>query len=83
MLPRSRPASMVYLSAMAASPRRRASFRELRQHVVEEEGQPDAFALAVLADQIHAVIPVAATHQGQAVGAEAQGRCRCARTQCS
>ena len=45
---------------------------ELRQHIVEEKGEPDAFASAVLTDEVHAVIPVAAAHQGQAVAAETQ-----------
>ncbi len=47
-------------------------FAELPQHVVEEEREPDAFALAVLADQIHAVVPVAAADQRQVVNAETQ-----------
>ena len=47
-------------------------FDELRQHLVEEEPEPDALALAVLADQVHAVIPVAAADQRQAVSPEAQ-----------
>ena len=50
----------------------RGQLGELRQHVVEEEAQPDAFALALLADQVHAVVPVAGAHQRQAVRAEAQ-----------
>ena len=45
---------------------------ELHEHVVEEEGEPDALALAVLADEVHAVVPVAAAHERQAVLAEAQ-----------
>ena len=45
---------------------------KLRQHVVEEEGEPDAFAAAVFADQVHAVVPIAAAHQRQAVFAEFQ-----------
>jgi hypothetical protein len=34
--------------------------RELRQHVIEEEAEPHAFPLALCADHVHAVIPVAA-----------------------
>ncbi len=45
---------------------------ERRQHLVQEEPQPDAFTLAVDADQVHAVVPVAGTHQRQAVHAESQ-----------
>jgi hypothetical protein len=56
----------VYRSASATSPRR-APVGELREHVEQEERQPHAFAAAVLADQVHAVVPVAAAHQRQAV----------------
>src|SRR5690606_23357778 len=45
---------------------------ELLQHVVEKETQPHALALALTADQIHPVVPVARTHQRQAVLTEAQ-----------
>ena len=43
------------------------------QHVMQEEGEPDAFALAFAADAVHAVVPVAAFHQGQPAGAVAHG----------
>ena len=36
---------------------------------MEEPAQPDAFAAARLADAVHAVVPVAGAHQGQAVHA--------------
>ena len=36
----------------------------------QEPGQPDAFALALAADPVHAVVPVAVAHQRQAVGAQ-------------
>ena len=45
---------------------------EQLQVFVEEKGQPDAFALAALADAVHAVVPVAAAHKRQAVRAETQ-----------
>jgi len=45
---------------------------ELFQHIVEEEGQPHAFPFPPLADEIHTVIPVAATHEREAVLAELQ-----------
>ena len=72
MLPRSRPASTsvaIGQRRVAALPRQ---FGELREHVKQEERQPHALASAVLADEIHAVVPVAAAHQRQAVLAEAQ-----------
>ena len=47
-------------------------FREALQHVVEEERQPHALALAFLADEVHAVVPVAAADQRQPVRAESQ-----------
>ena len=46
--------------------------REILQHLVQEEGQPHAFTLAVLADLVHAIVPVAGTDQRQAPFAEAQ-----------
>ena len=49
-----------------------APLSELHEHVVKEEAQPDAFAFAMLADQIHAVVPVAGAHQRQAVLADVQ-----------
>ena len=45
---------------------------ESLQHRDEKEGQPDAFALACDADQIHAVVPVAHAHQRQPMLAVAQ-----------
>jgi len=42
----------------------------LGEHLVEEESQPDTFAAAFFADQVHAVVPVAATHEREAVLAE-------------
>ncbi len=44
---------------------------EAHEHVVQEKSQPHAFALALHADQIHPVVPVAGTHQRQAVFAKA------------
>ncbi|MEI6720815.1 MAG: hypothetical protein WCO67_08625, partial [Betaproteobacteria bacterium] len=38
----------------------------------EEEAEPDALAAACGAHQVHAVVPVAGSHQGQAMGAEPQ-----------
>jgi len=40
-----------------------AAFRDL----IKEKSQPDAFACAMFTHQVHAVIPVAGTHKGQAV----------------
>ena len=45
---------------------------ELREHIVKEKGQPDTFAAALFADQVHAVVPIAAADQRQAVFAEVQ-----------
>ena len=57
---------------MASSPTPRRDRAELRQHLAQEEAQPDALAPALDADQVHAVVPVAGAHQRQAVRAEAQ-----------
>ena len=46
--------------------------RKPLEHHGEEPAQPDAFALAVDADAVHAVVPIAAAHQRQAVCAEAK-----------
>ena len=35
----------------------------LHQHVIDEEPEPDALALAAGADQIHAIVPVAGAHE--------------------
>ena len=56
----------------ALSPRAVRELGKMLEHVVEEEGQPDAFALAVFADQIHAVVPVATADQRQSVLAKLQ-----------
>ena len=40
---------------------------EVGEHRVDEEAEPHAFAAALGADAVHAVVPVAATHQRQAV----------------
>ena len=45
-------------------------FCKLGQHVVQEESQPNAFAATLVAHQIHPVVPVAATHERQAMLAE-------------
>jgi hypothetical protein len=45
---------------------------ELGEHVVEEEGQPDALAASLVSHPVHAVIPVAAAYERQAVFAEPQ-----------
>jgi hypothetical protein len=42
---------------------------EIGERGVEEPAQPDAFALAFDADTVHAVVPVAAAHQGDAMRA--------------
>jgi len=44
----------------------------LFEHVVQEEGEPDALALAFIADEIHSIVPVAGAHERQAVLAEPQ-----------
>ena len=46
--------------------------RESFQHRDQKEGQPDAFTLARRANQVHAVVPVARSHQRQSVLAIAQ-----------
>src|SRR5688572_21770682 len=37
--------------------------REMFKHVKQEEPEPDALAPAVLSDQVHAVVPIAAANQ--------------------
>ncbi len=62
-----RPSQVV---ASASSPRACASGRERIERGVQEPAQPHALAAAVLADAIHAVVPVASADQRQAVCAE-------------
>ena len=45
---------------------------ELHQHVIQEETQPHAFAFAVCANHVHAVVPVTCADERQAALAEAQ-----------
>src|SRR5690242_259929 len=45
---------------------------ELHENVVQKERQPDTFTAPVKSHQIHSVIPVTATHQGEAVLAKSQ-----------
>ena len=54
---------------VAALPRQR---REVGDHAAQEPAQPDRLAAAFDADAVHAVVPVAAAHQRQAVRAHAQ-----------
>ena len=56
-------------SGVAALP---GELGELREHVVQEEASQTLSPLPCCADQVHAVVPVAAAHQRQAVRAEAQ-----------
>ncbi len=60
---------------VAAPPRQ---VGELREHMKQEERQPHALAPALLADKVHAVIPVAAPHERQSVAAKAQTVFECA-----
>ena len=60
-----------------AAPRRAARpDPQTRQRRIEEPAEPHAFALAALADPVHAVVPVAGAHQRQAVHAGGQSSCR-------
>ena len=43
------------------------NFGKFPENYVQKPSEPDAFALALLADTIHAVIPVPGSEQGQAV----------------
>ena len=45
---------------------------ELRENGVQKEAEPDALSVTGSADPVHAVVPVAAANQRQAVGAGRQ-----------
>jgi len=45
---------------------------KLPEHGAQEKAQPDALAAALHAHPVHAVVPVAAAHQRQAMHPEAQ-----------
>jgi hypothetical protein len=47
-------------------------FDELPHGIEQKEPEPNAFPFAPLADQIHAVVPIAASDQGQAMFAKSQ-----------
>ena len=53
-------------------------FGERVQYGDEKPTVPDAFAVAVRADLVHAIVPIAGAHQGQAMRphGEAQARSR-------
>jgi hypothetical protein len=68
-------------AARAVSPRASASGAK-RQRRIEEPAEPDALALALFADAVHAVVPVAGAHQRQAVRPTAR-LASSARAQCS
>ena len=48
------------------------NFRKARHRRAMQPGQPDAFAMAVFANPVHAVVPIARSHQRQAVAAQRQ-----------
>ena len=50
----------------------RRNFGKPAQAIDQEPGQPDALSLALDAHAVHAVVPVAAAHQGKAVRAQPQ-----------
>ena len=49
--------------------RARAIGAKRRRTAIRNQREPDALALALVADQVHAVVPVAAAHQRQPVRA--------------
>ena len=46
---------------------RAGNLSEAHEHFIKEKSQPDAFAFALFAHQIHAVVPVTGAHERQAV----------------
>src|SRR2546430_5163781 len=52
-------------------------FGEFSEDVTKEESEPDAFALAVPPDEIHAVVPIAGSDQRQSMRAESQPMQNC------
>src|SRR5665213_1887747 len=52
---------------------------KLPQDRVQEPAQPNAFSLAMLADTVHAVIPVAGAHQRKAMTSDIQAAIQRAR----
>ena len=76
---RSASACAVQAAARAVSPRAAAIGTNARQGGVQEPAQPDALALARLADAVHAVVPVAGADQRQAVRAGGEAEVEAAR----
>jgi hypothetical protein len=50
---------------------------ELHEHVMEEKAQPDAFTFTLRSHFVHTVVPVAGTHERQAVFAKAKASLYC------
>ncbi len=68
----SEAARLRQLAARSTSPRRSAMRANSGQVHVEEPAQPDALAAALATDAIHAVVPIAASDQRQAVAAHGE-----------
>ena len=79
------PSQAWFSKAVASAPHVRPPFRRARRVAarigqicegvkrgVQHPAKPDAFALAACADTVHAVVPVAAADQRQAVAADRQ-----------
>ena len=65
-------ACAVHFAARSVSPARLSERNEGGQRRVQEPAEPDAFARALFADAVHAVVPVAGSHQRKPVAAERQ-----------
>jgi hypothetical protein len=77
-----RPWSLAELDHLDVA-RASASGANRVRHVGQEEREPHALALALVPDEVHAVVPVAAPDQRQAVLAETEARGGSRATQCS
>ena len=71
-MPASQRASFAVALRQVAASRAVAERRELVQHDDEEPAEPHALAAALVADAIHAVVPVARADERQAVRAVLQ-----------
>ena len=47
--------------------------RELGENIVQEKSQPDTLPTSLFAYEVHSIVPIPATHQGQAIGAKFEG----------
>jgi hypothetical protein len=75
----SAPACAVHVSARPASFRASANGAKDRERRMQEPPEPDALALALFSDAVHAVVPVACANERKPMPADSQTCIECER----